>query len=292
MTSKATLDHTVINVGYQMDDAKIAFENLGFQLTERGYHSLGSINHLMMFGTDYAELIGLPAKLQGQQTGRADIANAPLGINGLVFKAHDVDETFAHLQQLGMDGDPPKSFSRPVKLADGTQDARFRTVAVRNGVFPGGRVYFCEHGTPELVWRLEWQKHQCGVLSIPEFVIASTTPELEADKFACLLDSPVSSDGNDESHTVDFVGGQICIMNPAGLPSAVWCLGKCHGRARLNLWCIGTCARIISTEFATSLRACRPRHRLSARRHESSFEKRLSIACLNLSVLRAEREQA
>lgn len=214
MTSKATLDHTVINVGYQMDDAKIAFENLGFQLTERGYHSLGSINHLMMFGTDYAELIGLPAKLQGQQTGRADIANAPLGINGLVFKAHDVDETFAHLQQLGMDGDPPKSFSRPVKLADGTQDARFRTVAVRNGVFPGGRVYFCEHGTPELVWRLEWQKHQCGVLSIPEFVIASTTPELDADKFACLLDSPVSSDGNDESHTVDFVGGQICIMNP------------------------------------------------------------------------------
>ena len=213
MPMQAKLDHAVINVRYQMDEAKASFENLGFQLTERGYHSLGSINHLMMFGTDYAELIGLPAAAQGNATGRADIANSPLGINGLVFKSSNVDETYAHLQNLGIAGDPPKSFSRPVELSDGTQDARFRTVAVRTGVFPGGRVYFCEHGTPELVWRPEWQSHQSGVVNISEFVVASAAHEQEAEGFSRLLDAQISSAG--DSHHVAFAGGHVSIMSPA-----------------------------------------------------------------------------
>ena len=60
MAEVAQLDHTVINVQFDMDRAEGLFRDLGFTLTPRGYHSLGSINHLMMFGTDYLELIGLP----------------------------------------------------------------------------------------------------------------------------------------------------------------------------------------------------------------------------------------
>ena len=47
------LDHVVINVKDDMDLAQLVFSNLGFTLTPRGYHTLGSINHLMMFGSDY-----------------------------------------------------------------------------------------------------------------------------------------------------------------------------------------------------------------------------------------------
>ena len=136
MAEQAQLDHTVINVQFDMDRAEGLFTGLGFSLTPRGYHSLGSINHLMMFGTDYMELIGLPP---GAENPRKDIAEAPLGINGLVFKTKDVDETFAHLQSLDMAGDPPKAFTRPVELPGGAKDAAFRTVAVRSGSFPGGR---------------------------------------------------------------------------------------------------------------------------------------------------------
>ena len=60
MPALAQLDHAVINVHFGMDRAEPLFQTLGFTLTPRGYHSLGSINHLMMFGTDYLELIGLP----------------------------------------------------------------------------------------------------------------------------------------------------------------------------------------------------------------------------------------
>ena len=49
----ATLDHVVINARDNMDHAADVYRRLGFTLTERGYHSLGSMNHLAMFGTDY-----------------------------------------------------------------------------------------------------------------------------------------------------------------------------------------------------------------------------------------------
>ena len=138
MAALERLDHTVINVGFEMDRAQDRYGKLGFQLTERGYHSLGSINHLMMFGTDYLELIGLPP---GTENGRADIAEAPYGFNGLVFKSDNVDETHAHLQSLGLAGDPPKAFTRPVKLPEGEYAASFRTVQVKAGVFPGETLF-------------------------------------------------------------------------------------------------------------------------------------------------------
>ncbi|MDP6871996.1 MAG: VOC family protein [Alphaproteobacteria bacterium] len=210
MAEPAQLDHTVINVKFEMDKAQGLFGDLGFFLTERGYHTLGSINHLMMFGTDYLELLGLPP---GAENPRPDIAEAPVGINGLVFKTSDADETFAHLQALDMAGDPPKSFSRPVALPDGEQDAAFRTVTVRAGVFPGGRVYFCEHHTPELVWRPEWQSHRNGAQAIPEFVVASNDHAREAEDFAKLLHSEVSGSG--ESLSVAITGSKITVMSPA-----------------------------------------------------------------------------
>ncbi len=55
-----TLDHVVINARDDMDRAADIYRRLGFTLTERGYHSLGSMNHLAMFGTDYLELIAIP----------------------------------------------------------------------------------------------------------------------------------------------------------------------------------------------------------------------------------------
>ena len=125
------LDHVVINVRADMDAAAIEFGNLGFTITPRGFHTLGSINHLMIFETDYLELIGIP---EGGETKRADLLTAPLGINGLVFKSEDVDLTFKKLKELGMDGAPPRSFSRPVEI-DGTRvDGQFRTVSVRRDV--------------------------------------------------------------------------------------------------------------------------------------------------------------
>ena len=182
------LDHVVINVKDDMDLAQLVFSNLGFTLTPRGYHTLGSINHLMMFGSDYMELIGFPEHgVVNNPNSRSDLTTAPFGINGLVFKSSDVDKTFEKLVELDMDGDPPKSFSRPVELDGRKTDAKFRTVTVRAGVFPEGRVYFCEHGTPELVWRPEWQSHENGIEAVSEIVVVTRDPAKSGDLYSKLL---------------------------------------------------------------------------------------------------------
>ena len=71
----ATLDHVVINARDDMDRAADIYRRLGFTLTERGYHSLGSMNHLAMFGTDYLELIAVP---KDATSGRLDLLNYPV----------------------------------------------------------------------------------------------------------------------------------------------------------------------------------------------------------------------
>ena len=55
-----TLDHVVINARDQLDDVAAVYRRLGFHLTPRGHHTLGSMNNLAIFGTDYLELIAVP----------------------------------------------------------------------------------------------------------------------------------------------------------------------------------------------------------------------------------------
>lgn len=211
MTGRAPLlDHVVINVHFDMDAAERVFAALGFRLSPRGFHTLGSINHLMVLGTDYLELIGLPA---GGDARRPEIVRSPVGIDGLVFKSSDVDATFAHLRALGVAGDPPRSFSRPLVLDGEEVDARFRTVAVRAGVFAAGRVYFCQHLTPELVWRDELRGHDNGARAVREVVVLATEPEREAERYAELVGRPVEAAGPDGG-CIDLGGARLRVLGP------------------------------------------------------------------------------
>jgi len=168
-----TLDHVVINVRDRIDEGADTFRRLGFTLTPRGYHTLGSMNHLAMFGTDYLELIAAPPG----DTQRPEIMEAAEGLNGLVFGTEDSAATYAAMQQAGVPVLPPGEFSRPVTLPDGTtRDAVFRTVRLVPGTVAAGRLYFCHHFTRDLVWRDEWRHHANGATGVVRAVIAAVDP--------------------------------------------------------------------------------------------------------------------
>jgi len=117
----ATLDHVVINARDDMDRAAEIYRKLGFTLTERGYHSLGSMNHLAMFGTDYLELIAVP---KNATTGRLDLLNYSYGLNGLVFGSEDSAVTYAELEKVMKNfadsiGRSHKGYSQVQKLQSG-----------------------------------------------------------------------------------------------------------------------------------------------------------------------------
>jgi catechol 2,3-dioxygenase-like lactoylglutathione lyase family enzyme len=173
----ATLDHVVINARDDMDRAADVYTRLGFSLTERGYHSLGSMNHLAMFGTDYLELIAVP---KDAKSGRLDLLTYSPGLNGLVFGSEDSAITYAALAKAGVPVDPPSEFTRPVKVDGAEREARFRTIRMKAGVVPYGRVYYCHHFTRDLVWRDEWRHHANGTVAVVRAVIVEPDPAAAA----------------------------------------------------------------------------------------------------------------
>ena len=177
------LDHVVIDVRDRIDEAMRCFSALGFQLTPRGRHTLGSVNHLAMFATDYLELLGFPK--DGET--RPEITRFPEGLNGLVFKTADADIVHREANAAGLPILPVQSFSRPVALGGEMRDARFRTTRLDPDKIAMGRVYFCEHLTPELVWRPEWQSHPNTACAIVRVVVATPDPQRTAGLFRGLF---------------------------------------------------------------------------------------------------------
>jgi hypothetical protein len=203
------LDHVVIDVRDRIDEAMRCFQALGFQLTPRGHHTLGSVNHLAMFATDYLELLGFA---QDGST-RPEIMRFPVGLNGLVFKTADADLVHGHASAAGLPILPVQSFSRPVALDSGTQDARFRTTRLDPAQVAMGRVYFCEHQTPDLVWRPEWQTHPNGAFAIARVVVATADPQRTAMLFRGLFGDDAISD-RDRRQTLTAGTAQVELSTP------------------------------------------------------------------------------
>jgi len=184
MSFDATLDHVVVNAMFGIDAAAGCFAALGFSLTPRGYHSLGSVNHLMMFGDHYLELVGLPV---GTDRLRREILESRLGIDGLVLKTGDAQATYARLVHAGVPAGEPQSFSRPVEIDGVERYAEFATTRLAAGVLAAGRVYFCEHRTPQWVFRREWATHPNGARRLAELVVAGTDPLVDRRAYAQVL---------------------------------------------------------------------------------------------------------
>jgi len=182
-TPQMPLDHIVINSLFETDAAATLLAGLGFTLTPRGYHTLGSINHLMVFAGNYLEIIGLPPGVPVQ---RKELLDSPVGIDGLVFAITDADACHARLARDGIAAHPVQHFSRPLTIDGAEQQARFSVVRLLPGQFAAGRVYFCHHLTPELVWRKEWMQHANGVTSIAGLTIVSDNPVATSAQYAQL----------------------------------------------------------------------------------------------------------
>lgn len=176
------IDHIVVDVRDRIAEGAARYRALGFALLPMGRHSLGSANHLAVFGPDYLELLG--TDVPGGAL-RPDLDPFPVGLNGLVFRGEASEALSARQQAAGVPAQPALAFHRPVDLPDGSRaDARFKVVRLDRASAFDGRVYWCEHLTPELVWRPEWQDHPNGALAVSRILISARDPDRQAALFA------------------------------------------------------------------------------------------------------------
>lgn len=195
VTMAPLLDHLVVDVRDRMDEGARRYAALGFVLTPRGRHSLGSANHLAVFGADYLELLGTD---QPAAPLRPDIAGFPVGLNGLVFKGRDASALQARQQARGVPIQGVVGFFRPVAFPDGTRaDAKFQVVRLDPAAAFDGRTYWCEHLTPEHVWRAEWQAHPNGATGIARVLVSVRDPARQAALFTRIFGAGAMADGPD-----------------------------------------------------------------------------------------------
>jgi len=242
------IDHVVIDVGEQLDEAARRFRSLGFHLTERSQHTLGSANHLAMFDTSYLEL------LSPGNGARPELMDVPIGMNGLVFAMDDAQAMHDDFVRRQVPAQPVQNFSRNALLPDGTQGtARFSVVRQPPRTVFDGRVYFCQHLTPELVWRPEWQDHPNGAVAIAQLVIAADDPQNVANGFDRLFGagSSVAVQGTNATHRLMAGGVPIEIWPSAAFEQAYSdARPQAAGRASyLALWSV----RVRSVSAAAEL---------------------------------------
>ncbi|WP_414163983.1 VOC family protein [Superficieibacter sp. BNK-5] len=170
------LDHLVINNHFNLTPTRELFAALGFTLTPESHHSLGSMNQLVMFNDHYLELIGLP---RHSATVRQELLDSPRGIDGLVFRSNEAESTARQLAEQGFSVQPVQHFSREVEANGERGEARFSTVRLAPGSFAAGRVYFCQHHTPQWLWRDPWLQHANGVEGIESLTLVAQNPEQE-----------------------------------------------------------------------------------------------------------------
>lgn len=206
------LDHVVVNVKDQLDDASDIYRKLGFTLTARGHHSLGSSNHLAIFGENYLELLGFE---HGKSGSRPDIVNAPPGLTGLAFKTDDSLALHEGISARGIAVEPPAEFFRPVHLPDGAHDARFRTVRIGAELVRNGRTFFCHHFTPELVWRDEDRQHPNGVTDVVGFIVATPRPQQVADLYERLFGPSIVERVGDDHYRLPAGRANVEFVTPA-----------------------------------------------------------------------------
>ena len=162
---EVVLDHVGLFVP-DMARAAEGFARLGFALTPLSpqRHRLapgqplvpaGTANRLAMLREGYIELLtpiaDTPVARQLHQAiGRY------AGLHLIAFGSGDAGSAEAHLAGEGFAPQPVINLERTVASEAGEGTARFSVVRVPPRTMAEGRVQYCQHHTPELVWQERW----------------------------------------------------------------------------------------------------------------------------------------
>ena len=177
------LDHVVVMVD-GIDAAQRQYEKLGFQVQPRGFHTkLGTANHLMIFDTDYFEILGIVEDTPFNAE-RRDWLKDGGGLANVALATDGADLAFDAYKAAGLTPDAPLFFDRAVEIAGKSEQAAFRTVRIPKINMPVVGFFVCEHITPQFVYRSEWARHPNGARGIAGVTViaeqpAKWIPELE-----------------------------------------------------------------------------------------------------------------
>ncbi len=186
------LDHVGLFVP-DMARAARAFERLGFRLTPFSpqRHRLapgeplvpaGTANRLAMLREGYVEILTPIADTPVARQLRAAMGRYP-GLHLIAFGTGDAEASHEHLVGSGFAPQPVIQLERPVETPAGQRLARFSVVRVPPGTMAEGRIQFCQHHTPELVWRQRGVEQPNHARALSDVLVCVADPAEAAERF-------------------------------------------------------------------------------------------------------------
>jgi acyl dehydratase/catechol 2,3-dioxygenase-like lactoylglutathione lyase family enzyme len=175
------IDHVVVVVK-DIDQAETAWKRLGFAVQPRGFHSrLGTANHLMIFGDNYFELIGVVEPNEFNTARREMLAKSGEGLANAALRTDSADVAHKAWTEAGLQPDAVLEFDREVEISGRKERAAFRTVRLGTKRAKLLGYFVCEHRTPQFVYRPEWAQHPNGVKALAGAVVIAEDPFLDED---------------------------------------------------------------------------------------------------------------
>ena len=183
------IDHVVIVVN-DLDAAADSYRRMGFVVTPRGDHTLGSRNRCVMLGEDYIELLTSPPENpHPSRQHYTEFAAEGDGLAAIALRCDSAREAYTEMLWAGFSPTDPVDFSRPVHLPEGERSASFRITQLAPDKTPGGRVFLCEHFTRDVVWRPEYCSHRNGSTGLAAVAILTDDVPATANAYERLFDT-------------------------------------------------------------------------------------------------------
>jgi hypothetical protein len=186
------LDH-IAHFVPSLDAATRALNALGFTVTPESAHRTqdgpaGSSNVCVMFERGYLEILAPTLDTPNAQQIRAAMQRYA-GVHLGCFGTPDAEGEQRRLEAHGF---RPPPLTRLAREFDG-RPVRFSVARPATTAMPEGRIQFCQHHTPEAIWRPQYWGHANGAVKLACLFVVAADPVAAAARwahFAALLPRP------------------------------------------------------------------------------------------------------
>mgnify|MGYP001218269346 FL=1 len=209
------VDH-LVNLVHDLDAARETYRRLGFTLTERAEHSaqMGTANTCIMFGRDYFELLTVVRPTDANSSWRQALENGD-GPSVIALATGDAEQVFRALERSGVGAEPPVHFSRDAQTPEGVATAKFSITRFPPEATPAIPMFACQHHTPELVWRPEWQDHENGALGIATVSAVVNRPAELERAYQKIFGSDHVNKPDKDTLVIDLGGVRVQLPTPS-----------------------------------------------------------------------------
>lgn len=198
------LDHVAHFVPHA-DAARDALERLGFTLTPFSAQShrteengplvaAGTGNHCIMLQRGYLEILAPTADTPVAAQLRAAIRRY-VGVHLVAFGTATPEADHARAAKAGFAPLPPVDLQREIDTEQGRKTARFTVVRVPPGTMAEGRIQFCRHHTPGLLWQPRWTSHPNRAASLAGVILRVADAQEAAKRYARYTGLPAQLSG-------------------------------------------------------------------------------------------------